>query len=54
MKQVTLTDEYGPVNFYLMPFVRPAAAGCRTTEEAVASLLPKELDEREKQRFLTA
>ena len=53
MKQVTLTDEYGPVNFYLMPFVRPAAAGCRTTEEAVASLLPKELDEQERNVLIT-
>ena len=53
MKQVTLTDEYGPVNFYLMPFVRPAAAGCRTTEEAVASLLPKELDAQERNVLIT-
>ena len=24
LRQVTLTDEYGPVNIYLLPFIKPA------------------------------
>lgn len=39
LKQVRLKDEYGEVVFVLMPFVKPAQAGARTSSEAVAKML---------------
>lgn len=39
LKQVRLKDEYGEVVFVLMPFVKPAQAGVRTSAEAVAKML---------------
>lgn len=35
----TLEDEYGPVELVLLPFVKPAQAGSKTSEEAVSRLL---------------
>jgi len=37
VKKVTLTDEFGPVNFYLLPFVRPAAVRHCFPEETINS-----------------
>ena len=45
VRRVTLSDEYGPVRFTLLPFLRPAAVNARlgcaasTTEEAVRAAL---------------
>lgn len=39
LKQVSFQDEYGTVHFILLPFVRPAVVGKRTSEEAVQDLL---------------
>lgn len=39
LKQVRLKDEYGEVTFVLMPFVKPAQAGAKTSSEAVAKML---------------
>lgn len=41
LKYVTLPDAYGSVRFVLLPFVRPAVMGCRSTEEAVGRILEK-------------
>ena len=48
LPQVTLTDEYGPVHLYLMPFLKPAAVRqifpeetVETYEDAVALVLGK-------------
>ncbi len=38
-KSVTLEDEYGPVTFVCMPFVKPAVLGCNTLAEAVERML---------------
>lgn len=39
LKQVVLEDEFGPVYFVCMPFVKPSAAGAATSEEAVRNML---------------
>lgn len=39
LKTVTLHDEYGPVTFVCMPFVRPAVAGAASAAEAVEKML---------------
>lgn len=39
---MTLQDAFGPVNFFLFPFVRPAVAGARTADEAVGAVLEEE------------
>lgn len=39
LKQVTLQDSYGEVTFVLMPFVKPAVVGVKTSAEAVAKML---------------
>lgn len=39
LKQVVLEDEFGPVYFVCMPFVKPSAAEAVTSEEAVNNML---------------
>lgn len=39
LKQVRFKDAYGDVTFVLMPFVKPALVGARTSGEAVAKML---------------
>lgn len=39
LKTVTLEDEYGPVTFVCMPFVKPAVTGNTTSEQAVTQML---------------
>lgn len=39
LKTVTLEDEYGPVTFVCMPFVKPAVTGNVTSEQAVEHML---------------
>lgn len=39
IKTVTLADEYGEVNFTLLPFVKPSVAFARSSGEAVEKLL---------------
>jgi len=39
LKSVTLEDEFGPVTFVCMPFVKPAVLGCNTLAEAVERML---------------
>ena len=39
LKQVTLQDDYGEVTFVLMPFVKPAVVGTKTSAEAVGKML---------------
>ena len=39
LKSVTLEDEYGPVTFVCMPFVKPAVLGCNTLAEVVERML---------------
>lgn len=39
LQTVTLEDEYGPVTFVCMPFVKPAVTGCTNSEQAVAHML---------------
>lgn len=52
--RVTFYDEYGPVNVYLLPFVRPQAAGQTTTGETVRQLLSEyPLPEGERNVLLT-
>ena len=41
LKTVILTDEYGPVSFVCMPYVKPAVTGNTTNAEAVESMLAK-------------
>lgn len=41
LRTVTLEDEYGPVAFVLLPFVKPAAAGADSSAEAVEKILGK-------------
>lgn len=42
LKKVTFLDEYGEIIFVLMPFIKPAAAGARTSGEAVEKMLAEE------------
>lgn len=39
LTKVTLQDPYGEVTFVLLPFVKPAVAGAKTSDEAVKRLL---------------
>lgn len=39
LKTVTLFDEYGPVHFVCLPFVKPGVVGCNTSAEAVEKLI---------------
>lgn len=39
LKTVTLEDEYGPVTFVCMPFVKPAVTGNTTSSQAVEQML---------------
>ena len=39
IKKVQLSDEYGRVNFYLLPFVRPGQAGAKTEAEGVEKII---------------
>ena len=41
LKTVILTDEFGPVSFVCMPYVKPAVTGNTTNAEAVESMLAK-------------
>ena len=41
LKTVVLEDEYGPVHFVCMPFVKPAVTGSSTGAEAVEHMLSK-------------
>ncbi len=41
LKTVTLEDEYGPVHFVCMPFVKPAITGSNTSAEAVEYMLSR-------------
>ncbi|WMC92034.1 exonuclease SbcCD subunit D [Kineothrix sp. MB12-C1] len=42
LKKVVLTDEYGEVTFALLPFIKPALVGVKTSGEAVERILEKE------------
>ncbi len=56
LKTVTLKDEYGPVTFVCMPFVKPAVTGNATASQAVEqmlSTLPVTLDGSRRQVLLT-
>lgn len=56
LKTVTLEDEYGPVTFVCMPFVKPAVTGNATASQAVEqmlSTLPVPLDGSRRQVLLT-
>lgn len=56
LKTVTLQDEYGPVTFVCMPFVKPAVTGNVTSEQAVTqmlSTLPMTLDGNRRHVLLT-
>lgn len=39
IKTVTLEDEYGPIVFVCMPFVKPGVVGCQTSAQAVEKML---------------
>lgn len=41
LRTVTLEDEYGPVTFVLLPFVKPAEVGADSSAGAVESILSK-------------
>ena len=56
LKTVTLEDEYGPVTFVCMPFVKPAVTGNATASQAVEqmlSTLPIPLDGSRRQVLVT-
>lgn len=42
LKEVVLEDEFGPVHFVLMPYVKPAVVGAKTSEEAVLNMLSRQ------------
>lgn len=42
LKRVTFTDAYGEVTFVLLPFVKPAVVGVKTSGEAVEKILNRE------------
>ena len=53
LKQITLQDEYGDVEFTLMPYVKPAVLSVKTCEEAVCSMLQTiDLSDISKRRIL--
>lgn len=41
MNQVCLEDEFGPVVFYFMPFVKPGVLNCKTSDETIQFILDK-------------
>ena len=56
LQTVTLEDEYGPVTFVLMPFVKPAVTGSVNSERAVEHMLsnlPMTLDGHRRHVLLT-
>lgn len=42
LRTVSLQDQYGPVQFVLLPFVRPAVVGAGTSAEAVETILARQ------------
>ena len=42
LKKVEIADTYGNVSFVLMPFVKPASVGAKTSGEAVGNMLSME------------
>lgn len=42
LRTVLLQDQYGPVHFVLLPFVRPAAVGAGSSAEAVEAILSRQ------------
>lgn len=55
LKKVTLQDKYGEVTFVLMPFVKPATVGEKSSAEAVGRMLQtlkKEKEWKEGQRYV--
>ncbi len=42
IRKVTLEDNFGPVHFYLMPFLKPARYGAKDTEGAVREIFSGE------------
>ena len=52
LKQVTLTDEYGPVNFYLMPFA-PGSGRLQTTGGSGGLSCQKSWMNRERNALIT-
>lgn len=56
LRTVTLEDEYGPVTFVCLPFVKPAEAGAASSTEAVEGILsrlPMTLDLRRRYVLVT-
>lgn len=47
LKRVKVMDEHGEITFVLMPFVKPAAVGGKSSGEAVAHMLSAEVNEKE-------
>lgn len=43
LKRVKVTDDYGEVTFVLMPFVKPAAVGAKSSGEAAERMLSQEV-----------
>lgn len=43
MKKVEMNDEYGKVNFYLLPFVKPGQVGAKTEGEGVEKIIKEAL-----------
>ena len=39
VKKIVLQDEYGPINFVLIPFVKPAVVGAKNSQEAMEMML---------------
>lgn len=42
LRTVTIQDQYGPVHFVLLPFVRPAVVGAGSSAEAVETILSRQ------------
>lgn len=47
LKKVEIADTYGNVSFVLMPFVKPASVGAKTSGEAVGNMLSMEKGRKE-------
>ncbi|HBA69680.1 MAG TPA: exonuclease sbcCD subunit D [Lachnospiraceae bacterium] len=47
LKQVKVMDGYGEITFVLMPFVKPAAAGAKSSGEAVEHMLSAQVNGKE-------
>ncbi|NLL77306.1 MAG: exonuclease SbcCD subunit D [Clostridiales bacterium] len=52
LKKVTFRDAYGEITFVLLPFIKPALVGARTSGEAVEKLLTAEEDKGDIRRIL--